>query len=98
MVDLLRATLVERCCEIFINLKKLIRQPIAKACMDAFLEFNSVVEGCYGYDLAEDYKDRIKRFHQCYIKTRLSITPKIHAVVYHNRFLLVQRQRARRME
>lgn len=49
----------------------------------AFRELNSVVESCYGYELHDDYKDHISRFHEAYLQTGLSVTPKIHAVSYH---------------
>lgn len=51
--------------------------------VDTFQEFNSVVQGCYGHELADDYKDRIKKFRDCYMKTKMSVTPKVHAVFHH---------------
>jgi len=45
--------------------------------------FNSVVTGCYGFDLVEDYEQRIRLFQDSYAALGLSITPKIHAVMFH---------------
>ena len=49
----------------------------------AFRSFNAVVESCYGYRLADDYRDKIKQFRIDYLKLGISVTPKIHAVFYH---------------
>ena len=49
----------------------------------AFRSFNDVVNACYGYTLADDYKEVIQKFRLDYLKLGISITPKIHAVFYH---------------
>ena len=49
----------------------------------AFRSFNDVVAACYGYNLASDYKQKIRKFRFDYMKLGISVTPKIHAVFFH---------------
>ena len=49
----------------------------------AFKSFNEVVSSCYGEDLKADYLRKIKIFSNDYMKLNISVTPKIHAVMYH---------------
>ena len=49
----------------------------------AFKSFNEVVPSCYGEDLKADYLRKIKIFSNDYMKLNRSVTPKIHAVMYH---------------
>ena len=49
-----------------------------------FETFNEVVKSCYGFELAEDFIERIDEFKQSYLKLKdVSVTPKVHAVFYH---------------
>ena len=45
--------------------------------------FNIVVKGCFGYELSKDYRNNIKEFTIAYHQLGISITPKIHAVMFH---------------
>ena len=49
----------------------------------AFSAFNDVVEACYGDDLSKDYVLKIPLLANAYNELKISIAPKIHAVVFH---------------
>ena len=49
----------------------------------AFSAFNNIVEACYGDNLSSDYVSKIQFFAHAYNELKLSITPKIHAVLFH---------------
>ena len=49
----------------------------------AFKSFNEVVSSCYSEDLKANYLSKIKIFSNDYMKLNISVTPKIHAVMYH---------------
>ena len=49
----------------------------------AFSTFNNVVASCYGKTLHENYKRNIAKFKAEYLKLNISVTPKVHAVLYH---------------
>ena len=50
----------------------------------AYKSFNEVVSSCYGKDLHANYKETINKFrNDDYMKLKISVTPKVHAVFYH---------------
>jgi hypothetical protein len=49
----------------------------------AFNAFNQVVKACYGHKLDPTYKATISIFKECYSELQISITPKVHAIIYH---------------
>ena len=48
-----------------------------------FKSFNAVVAACYGSELDADYLQKIQIFAADYHCLGVSVTPKIHAVIYH---------------
>ena len=50
---------------------------------NTFEVFNRVVTACYGTNLASDYKEHIADFRNSYLKLKISVTPKVHAVFWH---------------
>ena len=54
-----------------------------KKFVTTFNSFNNVVSACYGNKLDEDYLQKIKIFAEDYFRLGISITPKVHAVIYH---------------
>ena len=48
-----------------------------------FKSFNAVVAACYGSELDADYLQKIQIFAADYHRLGVSVTPKIHAVIYH---------------
>ena len=54
-------------------------QPI----IETMKAFNEVVEGCFGKELVDGYKEKISKFKECYKSLDLSITPKVHIVFQH---------------
>lgn len=51
--------------------------------INAFKSFNAVVEACFGKDLHPDFQRRITTFAVDYMKLKISVTPKVHAVFFH---------------
>ena len=51
--------------------------------VNTFSFFNDVVSSCYGLELHPTYKANIAKFKKEFLKLKISITPKIHAVFYH---------------
>ena len=49
----------------------------------AFKSFNEVVASCYGKELRPDFLDKIRIFTRDYMRLGISVTPKVHAVMYH---------------
>ena len=49
----------------------------------AFNALNEVVGACYGFDLHPDFEGKIKKFTEAYLELKISVTPKIHAVMHH---------------
>ena len=45
--------------------------------------FNNVVTACCGDNLSPNYVVAIRKFGEAHTKLKLSVTPKIHAVIYH---------------
>ena len=45
--------------------------------------FDNVVKSCFGYELIENYQDAIQQFRIGYMNLNISVTPKVHAVMYH---------------
>ena len=54
-----------------------------KGFVNAFRAFDQVVQSCYSKILAEDYKEKILEFKECYTKLGISVTPKVHAIIHH---------------
>ena len=48
-----------------------------------FQSFNEVVRACYSMNLDRDYQERIDDFRRSYMNLGVSVTPKVHAVMYH---------------
>ena len=57
--------------------------PNAQKYSVAFNALNEVVGACYGYDLHPDFEGKIKKFTEAYLDLKISVTPKIHAVMHH---------------
>ena len=51
--------------------------------VDTFKVFNDVVHACNGKTLSPDYGEKIKRFRISYRRLKISITPTVHAVIFH---------------
>ena len=51
--------------------------------MHAFQTFNNVVQACHGDELEVDFVRKIRQFSPACRNLKLSITPKIHAVMFH---------------
>ena len=51
--------------------------------VSAFKSFNEVVTSCYGKELRPDFHERIKIFARDYMRLGITVTPKVHAVMYH---------------
>ena len=49
----------------------------------AFSSFNEVVSSCYGRNLKADYKEKISKFKDDYMRLKISVTSKVHAVFFH---------------
>ena len=45
--------------------------------------FDTVVKDCFGSDLSKNYRKSIKNFSIAYRQLGISITPKVHAVLFH---------------
>ncbi len=54
-----------------------------KKFVTAFKALDKVVESCFGANLEPMYKDHIAAFKQAYYDLNISITPKIHAILFH---------------
>lgn len=51
--------------------------------VQAFRDFNTVVQACFSMKLDPDFKQIITNFKQSYLDLEISITPKVHAVFFH---------------
>ena len=51
--------------------------------IETFAQFDEVVHSCYGNDLLPGYEQNILSFKDEFLKLRISVTPKVHAVFYH---------------
>lgn len=51
--------------------------------VDAFQNFNKVVESCFSANLDPNYLKYIAEFRKSYLDLEISITPKVHAVFFH---------------
>lgn len=49
----------------------------------ALEDFNEVVISCYGNVLIPDFEEIICKFKNSYFQLGISVTPKVHAVIYH---------------
>lgn len=65
------------------RLETLSPPPTCNVFINALRSFNAVVSSCYGSNLKPSYKEDIKRFRIDYSKLGISVTPKVHAVMYH---------------
>ena len=65
------------------RLRKLVADEKAMKYVDAFRCFNQVVSACYGDQLSPDFMEKIQEFAKSYMKLKISVTPKLHAVDYH---------------
>ena len=54
-----------------------------KKFVTAFKSFNDVVSACYGSELGVDYLQKITIFAADYFRLGISVTPKVHTVIYH---------------
>ena len=50
---------------------------------NTFSLFNEVVVACFGDKLEENYKEAIADFTEAYMHLKISVTPKVHAVMFH---------------
>ena len=67
-----------------VNRLEALRPPEAcKKFVNAFKSFNDVVSACYGSNLDADYLQKISIFAADYFRLGISVTPKVHAVIYH---------------
>lgn len=51
--------------------------------VQAFVDFELVVQACFSIQLKHDYVDRISKFKASYEDLAIPITPKVHAVLFH---------------
>ena len=51
--------------------------------VEAFESFNKVVGECFGNHLAPEYEESIQEFASKFKNLKISVTPKIHAVIHH---------------
>lgn len=51
--------------------------------IQVFCAFDQVVSACFGKELKSDYKEHIKKFFYCVKKLCITVTPKVHALIYH---------------
>ena len=51
--------------------------------VDIFNSFNEVVITCYSRNLDKDYRKKIDYFKKKCLNLEISVTPKVHAVIYH---------------
>ena len=56
---------------------------ICQQIISAFRSFDSVVEACYGKKLHPGFQKKIAVFAMDYLKLGISVTPKVHAVLFH---------------
>lgn len=54
-----------------------------KKFINVFTSLNKVVTSCYGSNLSTDFNENIKEFQGNYSLLGISVTPKVHAVMYH---------------
>lgn len=62
------------------------RSEQSSACLlfvDALQNFNNVVDDCFGNQLKKDFETPIEKFKNSYLLLNISVTPKVHAVLYH---------------
>lgn len=51
--------------------------------INAFVDFNQVVQSCFSKELHPDYQSKIKKFIESYKHINVPITPKIHIIQHH---------------
>ena len=51
--------------------------------VNAFKSFNHAVAAFYGSKLDDDYQQKISVFVADYLKLKITVTPKVHAVFFH---------------
>ena len=51
--------------------------------INVFTSLNKVVTTCYGSNLSADFNENINEFQKHYSLSGISVTPKVHAVMYH---------------
>ena len=73
------------CRKLLLNVNKLrdICPEKHKRFVVALEAFNDVVTACFSSNLCPNYVEKIGRFRNAYFDTKLSVTPKVHAVFYH---------------
>ena len=49
----------------------------------AFESLNKVVDACFGKDLLDNYEDLFDKFQNDFLCLGISVTPKVHALIYH---------------
>lgn len=73
-------------CKILLEKVDVLRQKCSLSWLKfvkVFEDFKSVVTACFGNDLHSNYKEKIATFRRSYIDLNVSITPKVHAVLFH---------------
>ena len=73
------------CTKMLKNIEKLenICPDMFRGYVDTFKKFNEVLSSCYGNDLTKDYKDKLEEFRSSFLALNISVTPKVHAVMFH---------------
>lgn len=66
-------------CDLLDSMSPLQCKPVVRC----FRSFNTVVSSCFGQDLKASFKDDIEAFRNDYLDLEISITPKVHAVLFH---------------
>ena len=51
--------------------------------ISAFKSFNQIVSSCYGTEFHSDFQHKIVIFARDYIKLGITVTPKVHVVMFH---------------
>ena len=56
--------------------------------IETLRHFKEVVSSCFGATLKESFKTEIQKFKTSFLFLPMSVTPKVHAVFYHEEFVL----------
>ena len=72
--------------KLFKNIDRLEALSPPRSCakfMNTFKSFSEVVSSCYGAEFHPEFKDKVAAFKKDFINLGISITPKVHTVIFH---------------
>ena len=61
--------------------------------VQCFQDFNDVVKTCFSSKLDPTFESCIDKFHKSFLVLNISITPKVHAVIFHVTYFCKRHQR-----